>query len=159
MKPQKSKTKGVTSYGVFEACLPGIGYMCENDELYTMRFITPTLRELMGYNPEDFIHNRKHFAASVIVPDDLDVVDEFAETIVSTGLLMAARYRLVRANGEIFPALVFARSVVDPKTKQSKGFCGIALDLSNTPALQGKSEILTQLPKVKAPRKAAAKRR
>ncbi|MCC6573410.1 MAG: PAS domain-containing protein [Planctomycetes bacterium] len=139
--------------------MPGVAYICENDGLYTMRYITPTLRSVLGYEPADFIDNKRHFAASVILPEDLDVVDEFAEIVAKADIAVTARYRLVRASGEVFQALVFAHALRDPKTKEPVGFCGVLTDISGVPSLQGESAVLTQAKYTSKERKTPKRKR
>ncbi len=142
MKKPKAKSADLSLEMLKE--LPGVAYLCDNDGLYTMRFLSPTLREVVGYAPGDFIANKKHFAASVVLPEDLDVVDEFAELVAHTDATVGARYRLVRSNGEVFPALVFARAVRSKAGGKVKGFSGFLADISTMPALQGKPQVVSR---------------
>lgn len=160
MKPQRRKSAQLVRQAKVLDCMPAVAYLCENDELYTMRYISPTLKSVVGYAPEDFIDNRKHFAASIVLPDDLDVADEFAEAVAAARKPVAARYRLVRSNGKVFQALFVAKSVRVNNSRKAIGICGVLVDLTHVPSLQGKSQVLnenhpTRRLKANAPKKPA----
>lgn len=124
--------------------LPGISYFCENDERYTMRFLCGGSGHDFGYDLQGFVDNKHCFAASVVHPHDLDLVDEFAELMVAHPRPMAARYRLVRSEGREVPILITARAVRSHRG-EVLGFAGFIIDIGGIPDLQGPAGILTDL--------------
>lgn len=124
--------------------LPGMSYLCENDEHYTMRFLCGGSGHDFGYDLQEFVDNRHYFAASAVHPEDLDLVDEFAETMVAHARPVVARYRLVRAGGQVVPILVMARAVRN-HAGEVLAFAGFIADISGMPTLEGPAKILTDL--------------
>jgi len=49
--------------------LPGFVYRCQNDRNWTMSFISDGCRDITGYAPEDFMHNKKLAYNDIIHPD------------------------------------------------------------------------------------------
>jgi len=122
--------------------LPGMTYVCENDEFYTMRFLCAGGGYTFGYDLKDFVNNQHYFAASVIHPDDLDIVDEHADTLVRRRGNCVSRYRLVRADGTVIPVLVVTRAVRDNEGN-AINFVGYVRDLTDVPTLDGPYKVLT----------------
>ncbi|MBX3475635.1 MAG: PAS domain-containing protein [Planctomycetes bacterium] len=122
--------------------VPVISYFCENDGLYTMRWLNAGGGNDLGYNLQDFVDNKHYFAASAVHPDDLDVVDQFAERALASRRPIIARYRLVHVGGEVMPMLLAARAVRD-RNGQPQGFCGMVLNIAQVPQLHGPSQVLT----------------
>lgn len=131
--------------------VPFVSFFCENDALYSMRFLTFGGGEAYGYKLDDFVDNKHYFAASTTHPDDQDIVDKHAEQAVAGGSPVISRYRLVQADGEPVPVLLVSRAVYNP-AGEIIGLAGIVVDLRNMPALQGPRGLLSSLRKPKAPR-------
>src|SRR5690606_4002742 len=79
--------------------VPFVSFFCDNDALYSMRFLTFGGGEAYGYKLDDFVDNKHYFAASTTHPDDLDIVDKHAEQAAAGGSPVISRYRLVQADG------------------------------------------------------------
>lgn len=124
--------------------LPGLTYVCENDEFYTMRFLCSGSGHAFGYDLQDFVDNKHYFAASAIHPDDHDLVDHFAEAMNLNARPIVARYRLVRAEGTVVPVLCSARAVRNP-SGMVLAIAGFFFDISDMKPLQGATCILTDL--------------
>ncbi|MCC6443761.1 MAG: PAS domain-containing protein [Armatimonadetes bacterium] len=63
--------------------LPGMAYRCRNDRNWTMDFASEGSRSLLGYAPEDLLHNGNIVYADLIHPDDREVVwDAIQEALV-----------------------------------------------------------------------------
>lgn len=50
--------------------LPGMAYRCKNDSDWTMEFVSAGVEQLIGYEDQDLIGNRKISYANIIHPDD-----------------------------------------------------------------------------------------
>lgn len=48
--------------------MPTVSYICENDEFYTMRYISSSILLTLGYQADEFIDNAKVFAAAWPTP-------------------------------------------------------------------------------------------
>lgn len=126
------------------ANVPFVSFFCDNDALYTMRFLQGGGGEAFGYNLQDFVDNKHYFAASTTHPEDQDIVDAHAEQASSGGRPVVSRYRLVQADGEPVPVLLVSQGVQDA-TGHVIGLAGCGIDLRAVPALQGKPGLLSEL--------------
>lgn len=124
--------------------LPFASFVCDNDALYSMRFLTAGSEGLFGYAPEDFINNQRYFAASTTYPEDLDIIDAHAEQAIAGGSPVVSRYRLVQANGDITQVLLAVKAVQN-EHGELQALAGIVVDLSRFPALQGPPGLLSKL--------------
>ena len=140
--PKSKSSLDVSDRGLLEH-MPTVSFVCENDEFYTMRNLSASVLRMFGYRPEEFIDNKRIFAASVVFPADLDLIDEQAEAAFSSNSPVTSRVRLVRSDGSVFPALIMSRALFDAKTGKPNGFSGSVVDISELPALHGASAILT----------------
>lgn len=80
---------------------PGITYRCAIDELWTMSFISPAIKELAGYDANEFIDNYKRSFASIIHEDDLAFVSQQIESAISANEPFNIEYRVLDKYGEI----------------------------------------------------------
>lgn len=124
--------------------LPSALVYAENDEHYTLRYANAEAARLLGYDPDEFLHNRKYRAASAVHPDDLDLLEELDERQARTKKTMIVRYRLVDANGDPVPVLDVSRPDFDA-TGALRGFVTLLIDLREAPELQGPSALLSRL--------------
>jgi PAS domain S-box-containing protein len=81
--------------------IPGVFYRCANDAAYTMEFISAPIQELSGYAASDFIGNKVRTYASVIHPDDLDLVNKGVEDALNQRRAYVIEYRVVHRDGSI----------------------------------------------------------
>lgn len=123
--------------------MPTVSYICENDEFYTMRYISSSILLMLGYRADEFIDNASSFGASVAHPEDLEIIDAFAEALLSSRQTLTARVRLVRRDGTVFPCLLVSRAIWHPGTGEAVAFSGTVVDISGEPGLQGPPGILT----------------
>jgi len=79
--------------------IPGVFYRCANDAAYTMEFISAPVQELSGYPASDFIGNKARTYASVIHPDDMDLVNEAVEEGLTQRRAYVIEYRVVHRDG------------------------------------------------------------
>ncbi|MBX3475636.1 MAG: PAS domain-containing protein [Planctomycetes bacterium] len=117
--------------------MPVITLFVANDAHYTLKFANAEGVRLLGYSPQDFVDNRRYTAASLIHPDDLPVSDAQTDRIMHTGQTVAARYRVIGADGTLIPVLDISRLYDEPG--QDLGLITVIVDLRLAPPLQGKS--------------------
>jgi PAS domain S-box-containing protein len=80
--------------------LPGMAYRCENDEKWTMRFVSKGFQELTGYNPKDIINNKKRAFSDIIHPKDRNLGKEEIRKALKAQAPFEIEYRLITASGE-----------------------------------------------------------
>ena len=103
--------------------LPGIAFRRRNDARWTMVYIGGGCRELTGYDPEDFIGNRKLAFNDVIHAEDRQrVYDRIEAALKDTGNY-EIEYRIVVATGKLKWVWERGQEVAD--------------SLSNQPLLEG----------------------
>lgn len=119
------------------AQLPLLSFFTENDAQYTVRAMTGSLEELMGYSREQFMNAAVYKPSSTVFPEDQDIADAYIEAAgKGVGKLSVARFRLVNVDGDPIPVLIFARGA-KPSDDSPVGVAGGVLDISHVAALQG----------------------
>lgn len=81
--------------------IPGIVYLCYNDEHWTMHYMVKEIEKISGYPASDFINNNVRSYASIIHPDDVDIVAKTIEENISKDKPYEIEYRIIRKDGEI----------------------------------------------------------
>ena len=81
--------------------IPGIVYRCAADDVWTMYFISETVKEISGYHASDFINNQVRTWESVIHPDDRDWAGKIAYDAIEKKESYTIRYRIINSKGEI----------------------------------------------------------
>jgi len=80
--------------------LPGFVYRCENDRDWTMSFISDGCRDITGYAPEDFLHNKKLTFNDIIRPDYRERVWLNVQDCLQQKKAFQHEYPIVVASGE-----------------------------------------------------------
>jgi PAS domain S-box-containing protein len=80
--------------------LPGMVYRCDDDQDWTMEFVSDGSLELTGYRPSDLIDNNKISYAQVIHPEDRERVWQTVQTALEDGVPFEIVYRIVTADGQ-----------------------------------------------------------
>lgn len=83
------------------ANVPGVIYRCLNDSAWTMKFISNKVHEMCGYPAEDFIDNRIRSYASIILPEDKDMVWKSIQDSISKKQPYDISYRIINAEGKL----------------------------------------------------------
>jgi PAS domain S-box-containing protein len=81
--------------------LPGFVYRCFNDEHYTMKFISDGCEEVTGYTPEEFTDNHTISFASIIHPDDLELIKTIWDETLKDKIHFQHEYRIIHRSGNI----------------------------------------------------------
>ncbi|MGQ9889683.1 MAG: GAF domain-containing protein [Aggregatilineales bacterium] len=81
--------------------VPGVIYRCEIGEQLTMRFISSDITTLSGYPESDFIDNKVRSYASIIHPDDVELVNTAIQENIARQTPYQLDYRIVRADGNV----------------------------------------------------------
>jgi PAS domain S-box-containing protein len=77
--------------------IPGAIFRCAFDADWTMEYLSDSIEAISGYPAADFIQNRVRSFASIIHPDDTDMLED----AVGEGRPYEAEYRIVRSDGAI----------------------------------------------------------
>ncbi|MBI5843101.1 MAG: PAS domain S-box protein [Deltaproteobacteria bacterium] len=80
--------------------LPGMAYRCNMDADWTMQFVSEGAAALTGYAPEDLLFNRRISYASIIHPDDRQMVWDEVVAALDEASPFTLEYRIVTANGK-----------------------------------------------------------
>jgi len=91
---------GEETFKALVANVPGAIYRCALDASWTMRFLSDTIEEISGYPASDFIENRVRTFASIVHPEDAQMVED----AVGDGAPYSIEYRIIHADG--FPRWV-----------------------------------------------------
>jgi PAS domain S-box-containing protein len=81
--------------------IPGAVYRCANDPEWTVDFISDVIEEISGHKASDFIQNRVRSYASIILADDVEMVEETVQKAVSKREPYLIEYRIVRSDGHL----------------------------------------------------------
>ncbi|GAB4318251.1 MAG: hypothetical protein Kow0059_11620 [Candidatus Sumerlaeia bacterium] len=79
--------------------IPGVIYLCLNDDAYTMLYLNDQIESLCGYSKDDFLQNRVLFADLIHPEDRQNVVDEVNRSLPERRPYHLI-YRLRRRNGD-----------------------------------------------------------
>jgi PAS domain S-box-containing protein len=81
--------------------IPGVVYRCEADAQYTMRYLSPEIRNLCGAPAEDFIGNHVRSFADIIFPDDRERVSDAVATAQARRESFTVEYRVLTVDGSV----------------------------------------------------------
>lgn len=79
--------------------LRGVVFRCNNDEDWTMQYISDGIYELAGYLPTEFIGNKIRTFKSIIDPEDVRKVSDTIHSSLETGYLYTIEYRIITSSG------------------------------------------------------------
>ncbi|MBW4617988.1 MAG: PAS domain S-box protein [Cyanosarcina radialis HA8281-LM2] len=83
------------------ANIPGVVYRGADDSEWTMEFVGGAVLEVTGYPAEEFIQNRVRTWASIIYPEDDEMVREVVNEAVVLRQPYILEYRIIDALGQI----------------------------------------------------------
>ena len=79
--------------------LRGVVFRCNNDDNWTMQYISDGIYELAGYLPNEFIGNKIRTYGSIIDPEDVSRVWSEIHQALNTGYLYTIEYRIITSSG------------------------------------------------------------
>jgi len=97
---EKVLRDGEERYRTMIGNLPGFVYRCDNDRDWTMSFISDGCRDITGYAPEDFLHNKKLSFDDIIRPDYRERVWLNVQDCLQQKKAFQHEYPIVVASGE-----------------------------------------------------------
>ncbi len=79
--------------------VPGVIYLCRNDERYTMLVLNDEVETLTGYPRQDFLEDRISFV-ELFHPDDAAEIPRTVDAALSQRIPFELKYRIKRRDGE-----------------------------------------------------------
>jgi PAS domain S-box-containing protein len=101
LKTSQAENKKEEMFQSMLANLPGVVYRCRCDENWTNEYISEGIEELVGYPASDFLLNRIRSFASIIHPDDQQLVSQIIEIGIMRKQPYVLDYRICHADGTI----------------------------------------------------------
>jgi PAS domain S-box-containing protein len=89
--------------------VPGAIFRCAFDADWTMEFLSDAIEEIAGYPASDFIHNAVRTYASIVHPDDAQMLED----AVGDGAPYSVEYRVLHADGGVRWVLERGQGVED----------------------------------------------
>lgn|GEM_PF-302035 len=81
--------------------IPGMVYRCHNDRHWTMLFVSSGVEELLGYTPDDLVHNNKISYMDLILPEYHDYLWNAWQGVLEDRQPLVAEYRIRTASGSV----------------------------------------------------------
>ena len=78
--------------------MPGVAYLCENDERYTMRYLSEEIEKLVGIPASEFLEDRVSFT-DLFHPDYSSSIPSLVDAAIAQKAPFHLRYRLRHADG------------------------------------------------------------
>jgi PAS domain S-box-containing protein len=106
-----------TSEGKFRTLvgnIPGACYRCADDADYTMEFISDAIVDICGYPASDFIGSRVRTYASIIHPEDLQMVADVVAAGIAARRQYTIEYRVLHRDGSERWVYEKGQGVFDP---------------------------------------------
>jgi PAS domain S-box-containing protein len=110
--------------------IPSTTYRCSMDKNWTMQFISDEVESLSGYPASDFINNSVRSFASIIAPEDQEMIEKAIRLSVKKKKSYRIEYRIIHKNGKIRWAQERGRAIFD---KSNKVACldGVITDITS----------------------------
>ena len=83
------------------ANIPGAVYRCACDEHWTMELLSDAIEDITGYPASDFINNKMRSLASIIHPEDRELVEQIVDRAIANQQPYIIEYRMIHADGNI----------------------------------------------------------
>ena len=97
---ERALNESERSKSVLLANLPGLAYRCNNDEEWTMQYVSQGCLKLTGYPPESLLHNRDLSYNDIISPEYRERLREEGKRILAARLPFKYEYEIITATGE-----------------------------------------------------------
>jgi len=81
--------------------LPGMIYRCENDQAWTMKYVSSFCRQLTGYDPHDLINNNTVSYKALVLPEFRDELWKKWQSALAQKELYEGEYQIKTASGDI----------------------------------------------------------
>ncbi len=109
--------------------LMGAAYRCRFDEYYTIEYISDQIQDITGHPASDFAGNAVRSFASIVYPDDLELIRKIIEDTAQTQGYYEMEYRLIHRDGRIVWVSENGKCIFDDEGNVSF-LDGIIMDIS-----------------------------
>ncbi len=92
--------------------VPGVVYVCKNDERYTMLFLNDEVEELLGIPASEFCQDRVSFV-ELFHPDEASSIPTLVDAAIARRAPFRLRYQLRHADGHWVPVEEHGQGVYD----------------------------------------------
>ncbi|WP_165728207.1 MHYT domain-containing protein [Pseudoalteromonas sp. 31A1] len=135
---QKSLEEKEQKYRSLMDNMPGVAFRCKFDDNWTMLFISPSINELTGYNPNEFTEHCIEFNDLVLKSDQQPIVDAVTKA-VEEKRQYSIEYRIRHRSGKILWLLDKGSIDFDPQG-QAKWIDGVLVDITERKEYEEKLE-------------------
>lgn len=125
----KAVEESVQRYRTLVENIPGVSYRCACDKHWTMDFISKEIETLSGYPSTDFINNKIRSYASIIHPDDKQMVEDVVLQGVNNKQHYTIEYRIVHATSKVHWVYEKGQGIFD-KSGNLQWLDGVILDIT-----------------------------
>ena len=108
--------------------IPSTIYRCALDEHWTTEFLSDHIYDLSGYPLSDFIDNSVRSYASIIHPDDVEMVNRVVQEAVAAKEPYSIEYRIIHADGNI--RYVYERGQATFNDREVSHLDGVITDIT-----------------------------
>lgn len=123
------------SKAVFLTNLPGMAYRCDNDENWTMRFVSDGAKSLTGYEASDLIENNVISYNDVISKEYHDIVKRDWDKAISKKMAYKGEYEIITKQGKPKWVLEWGEAVYNQQDELI-ALEGIIIDISDRKELE-----------------------
>jgi len=120
LKKREEQLKNIVSN------LPGMAYRCSDDDRWTMKFLSENCKELLGYEVEDILENRRISYNEIIHPNDREIVKAAIHNELAVNERFSIDYRVITSDGD--EKWVWEQGVLVSKEGEEPYLEGIILD-------------------------------
>jgi PAS domain S-box-containing protein len=151
---QNSLRESESKFRLLAENVPGIIYMCRNDERHTILYLNDTSEELTGYPKGDFLENRRSLV-ELFHPDDTQAVIEDVNLAVAEKRPFHLVYRIKHRSGQWRWVEEFGTGVFDEDNQELLFLEGFLHDV--TERKRAEQEQLSRLDRVQRQQAALVK--
>ena len=125
--------------------IPGIVYRCAMDREWTMYHMSDMVESVTGYPASDFINNKVRSFASIIHPDDREMVWQQSAVMVDGRKAFNLEYRVIAADGST-KWILEGGQVVSGESGTGRWLDGVIFDITERKQVQEQVENLAKFP-------------
>ena len=140
---EKALSQSEERFRLLAENIPGVIYLCKNDERYTMLYLNDKVEELTGYPKEDFITDKISFV-ELYHPDDAPYIQPKVEQAISERRPFHLIYRLKHSTGIWSWIEEYGSGVFDDNDKLMM-LEGFLIDISEKKRAEDEAESLRNL--------------
>lgn len=129
------------SKSVLLSHLPGMAYRCQNDESWTMEFVSEGCLELTGYAPEELIGNRGTSFAELIESGYQEMLRKEWDRVLERGQTFKAEYEIIAKDGTHKWVMELGQGVTG-EYGEIEALEGIIIDMTDRKAQEERIEYL-----------------